>query len=81
MGNCTNWAFDRVERPDVAVGRGDDALHLAELAVEVLALGRRERLAGVVEHRDGLGLEAGHPDFVVGVEAPARIRGHRCRRR
>ena len=64
--------FHRVGGPDVAAGRHDDALHFAELAAEIIAFGRRERLAARIKQRDGVvAREAGHPGLVMGVDGEA----------
>ena len=65
-------------------------LHQPELAVEGDAVWRRQRLAVLVEHRDGLAAVAGEPGIVVGVDgrtegaplhpAAGEARGHRRER-
>ena len=44
LGKLHDLALDQVERPDISARRGDDALHLADLAVKVPPLGGRQRL-------------------------------------
>ena len=68
LGKCRSWPLGDAQRPHVAVGRGDDALHQAELPAEVDAFGRRQRLAGLVEDRDGLAAIARQPDIALGVD-------------
>ena len=90
LGEMHYLTFHRVERPDIAVRRDDDALHLSELAVEVPALGRRQRFARIVELRNRLRLEVAHPHVIAGIErepeawaadAAARESGQRRRQR
>jgi uncharacterized membrane-anchored protein len=61
-----------VERPHIALGSDDDALHLAELAAEVVTVGRRQRLARLVELRNRLGAVGGAPHIVVGINGQAK---------
>src|SRR5208282_425492 len=42
LGETNDLRLERVGGPDVSAGRDDDALHLADLAAEIIALRRRE---------------------------------------
>ena len=54
--------------PDVAARCDDHSLHQAEPAAEGDALGRRQRLAGLVEDGNRLAAVVGEPSVVVGVD-------------
>ena len=71
LGEVQQLALRDAERPDIAVGRDDDALHQPEPAAEGDALGRRQRLAVLVEYRDGFAAIAGKPDIVLRVDRRA----------
>ena len=50
LGKMNQLIAQRVGGPYMAARRHDDALHFAESAVEGIALGRRQRLAVLVEN-------------------------------
>ena len=61
-----------VERPHVAIRRGDDALHLTQLSAEVVAGFGGKRLAGVaIEGGNGFAGETGGPHLIVGADGDA----------
>src|SRR5215813_9651666 len=68
LGEVQELALRDAEGPHVAVRGDDDALHQAELLVEGDPLRWRQRLAGLVEHREALAPVAGKPDVVLGVD-------------
>ena len=68
LGQVHDPVIAEVECPDIAIGRDDDALHDAELAAEVVALGWRQRLSSLVEQRYGLPARAIHPHAVVRID-------------
>ena len=59
------------QNPHVAARRDDHPLHQPEPAAEGDALGRRQRLAALVEDGDRLAAVAGEPGVVVGVDRSA----------
>jgi hypothetical protein len=90
FGKVDELVSSEPDHPDVAAWRNDNALHQAELAIESDALGRRQRLAVLVENGNGLAAVTGEPGIVVRVDrsaesaaphaATGEARGHRRKR-
>src|SRR5271157_4494664 len=68
LGEVYELALLDAQDPHVGAGRDDDTLHQTKLAVEGDALGRRQRLAVLVEYGDGLAAVAGEPCIVLGID-------------
>src|SRR5262245_57225603 len=76
LGPVTLWEMDELalrdaQSPYVFVRGHADALHQAELAVESDLLWWRQRLAGLVEHRDRLASITAEPRIILGVDGRA----------
>src|SRR5262249_18113394 len=63
--------FLNTDHPHVATGSDDDSLHQPKLAAEGDALRGRQRLAVLVEHRNGFAAIGGQPGVVVCVDGSA----------
>src|SRR5208282_3317668 len=72
LGQMNDLGIVNVERPDVTIRRGDNPLHLAEPATKGPAIGRRERLAILVELDDGLAAISRGPAIVLRVNAQSK---------
>src|SRR4051812_37525295 len=68
LGEMHELVLAKPQHPDITARSDDDALHQPELAAEGDALGRRQRLAVLVEHRNGLATVAGQPSVILGID-------------
>ena len=71
FGEVDELALLDAQRPDIAARRDDDTLHQPEPAAEGDAFRRRQRLAVLVEYRDGLAAIGGEPGIVLGIHRGA----------
>src|SRR5262249_4281427 len=72
FGEPDDLTFFEVQGPDIAARCHDDTLHQAKLAVEVVTLRRRERLAVVIELHNRPAAVAGCPNVVVSINGHAK---------
>jgi hypothetical protein len=72
LGQVDDLGVPDVERPDITVGRDNDALHLAQPATKGIAARWGERFAGLVELHNRPAAVGGRPAVVLRVNGEAK---------